>query len=452
MLNPPKYFLLILAMTGFMSFCNAQVKSDKPNIVLILSDDAGYADFSFQSNRLVPTPNIDKIANQGVKFTNGYVTAAVCCPSRAGLLTGINQANFGHVYNIVQNVSYTLPLDSLGIPVNQKLIGDYLKPMGYTTGIVGKWHEGFADRFHPNNRGFDYFWGFLWGSSPYTPGLAKEVQENHVPISPGKIPYMTDAIGTQSISFIEQNCKKPFFLYVAFNAPHTPMQAKPELLKKYKDKFESSGRALNAAMTESMDENVGRILNKLEELGLLDNTLVVFTNDNGGQTVQSSADNYPLRGRKGEVFEGGIRVPMAMMWKNKVKAGTVSDVPVTTLDFMPTFINASGNQAKKYPNLQGIDILQLLKKPKHFRSSDRDFYWDIGYGHGAIRSGDWKLLLLRDKLPELYNLKNDISEKNNVAGRYPGRAQKLTEKFKNWKDNLPPPVWVPVNSQPATEN
>ncbi|WP_198342280.1 sulfatase [Pedobacter psychrophilus] len=447
-----KLVLTVLVLLSLIPEVNSQVKTSKPNIVLILSDDAGYADFSFQSNRLIPTPNIDFIAKEGVKFTDAYVTGAVCSPSRAGILTGVNQATFGHVINFVQNVKYTIPLNSLGLPTNQKLIGEYLKPCGYTTGIVGKWHEGFSERFHPNNRGFDYFWGFLWGSSPYYAGQAKLVEENNSHIPAENIPYMTDAIGDKSLEFIEKNAQNPFFLYVSFNAPHTPMQAKPEVLKKYEDKFSPKGRALNAAMTESLDENVGRILEKLKKLNLLDNTLVIFTNDNGGQIVESFADNYPLKGRKGEIYEGGIRVPMAIMWKGKIKPGIVSEVPVTTLDFLPTFINAAGGKASQFPKLEGKDLMTILNAKSSKKLLKRDFYWDIGYGQGAIRSGDWKMSFFRDQPAELHNLKNDISEKNDLAKQQPAIAKNLTDKFLAWKKKLPPQAWTALGKEKESDD
>jgi arylsulfatase A-like enzyme len=230
------------------------------------------------------------------------------------------------------------------------------------------------------------------------------------------------------------------------------MHAKPELLEKYKGKFNSAGRALNAAMTESMDENVGRILDKLKELNLMDNTLIVFTNDNGGQTVQSFADNYPLKGRKGEVYEGGIRVPMIMMWNGKIKPGTISNVPVTTLDLLPTFISASGDRPSRYPELQGSDLINLLNGPVSSASQERTFYWDIGYDNGAIRTGKWKMTFLPEKMPELYNLSDDIAEANNVYDQYPDIAKQLKEKFNSWKRTLPAPGWVPVGKSKQEEN
>ena len=424
----------------------------RPNIILILSDDAGYADFSFQSSRLIPTPHIDRIAAEGAKFTNGYVTGAVCCPSRAGLLTGVNQAEFGQVYNYVQGVQYNIPKDSFGIPLNQKLVGDYLKQLGYATGIVGKWHEGFSHPFHPNQRGFDYFWGFLWGSSPYFTGLAKMVEHNGNTVPADSIPYMTDAIGEKSMQFIEANAQQPFFLYVSFNAPHTPMQAKPELLAQYKTRFNSEGRALNAAMTHSLDENVGKILGKLEELHLLENTIVIFTNDNGGQVTHSFADNYPLRGMKSDVYEGGIRVPMAAMWKSHIKAGTVFYKPVTTLDFLPTFLKAAGARPESYRQLQGKDLVEQITNPQK-NSSNRPLYWYVAKNKGALRLGDYKMVFLPGKQPELYDLANDIGETKNLYESKPDIAQTLHTLYKDWESKLPPPIWIPAGkAKPGSED
>lgn len=420
----------------------------KPNIVFILSDDAGYADFSFMSNRLIPTPNIDAIAKHGIKFTDAHVTAAVCCPSRAGLLTGINQAEYGHVYNYIQGVKFNIPKEQFGIPVNQKLIGDYLRPLGYKTAIVGKWHEGFAKQFQPQNRGFDYAWGFLWGSSPYFAGKAKQVLEDGVSVPADSIPYMTDAIGNQTISFIEKNRKQPFFVYVAFNAPHAPMQAKPEVLAKFRSEFNDQGRALNAAMTYSLDENVGRIIAKLKELNLYDNTLIVFTNDNGGETSHSYADNYPLRGHKSDIWEGGIRVPMAMMWKGHIPEGITCDKVVSTLDLLPTFLYAAQNKQKQ-PQLEGVSLLPV--SGLHQSKMDQRFmYWYLGNNAGAVRQGDWKLTVIPKQDPELYNLKDDIAEKNDLFKQEPKRAELLLSRYNAWKAKLPQPLWIPEG--PANSN
>jgi arylsulfatase A-like enzyme len=416
----------------------------KPNIILILTDDAGYADFGFQSNRLIPTPHIDRIAREGVAFSNAYMTGAVCSPSRAGLLTGVNQAEFGHVYNFIKGVEYTIPVDSFGLPVSQRLVGQYLQPLGYTTGIVGKWHEGFAKRFYPNQRGFDYFWGFLWGSNGYFTGSAKQVEENTHPVAADSIPYMTDAIGNASLAFIRKHAREPFFLYVSFNAPHTPMQAKPEVLEKFRGRFASEGRSINAAMTYSIDENVGKILDQLDSLHLLDNTLILFTNDNGGQVTHSFADNYPLRGMKGDVYEGGIRVPMALMWLRAVKAGSVCATPVSSLDFLPTFLTAAGEDPHRYPRLEGMDLISLVRKRV---DSPRPFYWYVGLDRGAMRLGDYKLICNPGTRPELYNLKTDIGETVDLYGREPGTEARLEALYRQWKSNLPAPGWIPVKKE-----
>lgn len=417
----------------------------KPNIVFILSDDAGYADFGFMTDHLVPTPNIDEISKRGIKFTDAHVSAAVCCPSRAGLLTGINQAKFGHVYNYIQGVKYNIPSEEFGIPLTQKLIGDYLKPLGYKTAIIGKWHEGFARKFQPQNRGFDYAWGFLWGRSPYFSGQSKLVLEDGISVPADSIAYMTDAIGSKAIAFIEKNQKQPFFAYVSFNAPHTPMQAKPDVLAKLKGKFKSEGRALNAAMTYTLDENVGRIIAKLKELKLFDNTLIVFSNDNGGQTVESFADNFPLRGRKGDIYEGGVRVPMAMMWKGHIPEGIVCDKVVSTLDLLPTFLYAA-QSSKPHPLLDGVSLLPVSELTK-VEMDQRSIFWFLGHGVGAVRQGKWKLIVAPGKAPELYNLKIDIAEKHNLYTAGGKVALTLLKKYNTWKSQLPPPLWVPQNPE-----
>ncbi|MCH5598206.1 sulfatase-like hydrolase/transferase [Niabella ginsengisoli] len=355
----------IVSLTLIFSF---SLNAQKKNIVLILSDDAGYADFGFQSSRFIPTPNIDKIAMEGAKFTNAYVTGAVCSPSRAGLLTGINQPEFGTIHNYIKGGKYNITQDEYGIPQHVKLVGDYLKPLGYKCGIVGKWHEGFSKPFHPNTRGFDYFWGFLWGSSNYFTGTAVEVQENGTPVDPKNIPYMTDAIADKTIAFIEREKDHPFFVYVSFNAIHTPQESKKEHLELFLDKYSDDKRKLqNAAMTHSLDENVGKILDKLEQLGLKENTIVIFTNDNGGQVKVNHADNFPLRGMKGDAYEGGIRVPMAICWPGKIKPGTVSDGIASSLDFLPTFLEAACENPNIYKALRGHSLVDIALNESRYK-------------------------------------------------------------------------------------
>lgn len=442
--------LLLFCVCMFVgNFIYAQ---QKPNIVFILSDDAGYADFSFQSNRLINTPNIDRVAKEGVKFTNAYVTGAVCSPSRAGLLTGVYQAKFGHTINFTQGNKYNLPLDSLGLPLDQKLVGDYLKPLGYTTGIVGKWHLGNSAPFHPNKRGFDYFWGFLWGSSNYEVNKKRNIEENGKQLDASTIPYTTDAIGDKSVDFIKANKDNPFFLYVSFNAPHTPLQAKPELLERFTKQLNDHNRALNAALTFNMDENVGKIYAVLEQLNLLENTIVIFTNDNGGQVEASFADNYPLRGMKSDVYEGGIRVPMAMSWKNKIKPGSVFETPVTTLDFLPTFLTAAGANIKKadYNKLEGKDLLKMINSPSG-NDYDRSLFWYVNVDKGCMRKGDYKLVCLPKQQPQLYNVKNDIGETTDLFTAEKKIAEAMTKEYMNWQQQLPPLKWYVIGKTDKEE-
>ncbi len=418
----------------------------KPNIVFILSDDAGYADFGFQSDRFIKTPNIDRIANEGVKFTNAYVTAAVCAPSRGGLLTGINQAEFGNVGNFIRGVKYTIPQDSYGIPKNIKLIGDYLHPLGYKNALIGKWHEGFSKPYHPNTRGFDYFWGFLWGSSNYNPGTAQEVEENGKAIDANSIPYMTDAIGNQAIQFIEEQKENPFFIFVSFNAVHTPLQAKKEDIDKFDAQFSDKVRMKNAAMTHSLDENVGRIIAHLEKLNLLDNTILIFSNDNGGQKTTLHADNYPLRGMKGDIYEGGIRVPMAVRWPSKIKSGTVSNEIVSSLDILPTILAAAGQKSKSNPQLKGMDLVQVANIKKGKTPAERELYWYLGKQKGALRKGDWKLIVLGDAQPQLYNLKTDIGETKDVYSTQTAIAKNMLQTYRKWEGSLPPANFAPLKA------
>lgn len=437
----PKLLRFVI-ISSCLLLVNSIKAQKKPNIVFILSDDAGYADFSFQSSRLIATPNIDRVAKEGAKFTNGYVTGAVCSPSRAGLLTGVYQAKFGHTINFTQGNKYNLPLDSLGLPLDQKLVGDYLKPLGYTTGIVGKWHLGLSAPFHPNKRGFDYFWGFLWGSSPYDVTQKRNIEENGKQLDASTIPYTTDAIGDKSVEFIKANKDKPFYLFVSFNAPHTPLQAKPELLERFTKELKDLKRALNASLTYNMDENVGKIYGALEQMNLLENTIIIFTNDNGGQIEHSFADNFPLRGMKADVYEGGIRVPMAISWKGKIKPGTIVETPVTTLDLLPTYIAASGANLKDaaYSKLEGKDLMNIIKSPSK-NDNNRSLFWYVNVDKGCMRKGDYKMVFLPSKQPQLYCLKNDIGETKDLSGTETKIAAAMTKEYMEWQKKLPPLKW-----------
>lgn len=415
-----------------------------PNIVVLFSDDAGYADFGFQAKAdpalAKLTPRLAALAKEGIVFSNAYVSGAVCSPSRAGLFTGRYQQRFGHEKNIPQNYMKG------GLPLSEKFIGDRLKPLGYATGLIGKWHLGYPAEYHPNRRGFDHFFGILQGARSYFP--LKQQRPHQVFQLNGKATpeggYTTDRIGDGACDFIRSNKSKPFFLFVAFTSPHGPLQPKPEDVKAI-GKLGSPKRLNYAGLVKSLDDNCGKILDCLDKEGLAKNTLVVFSNDNGGQT-QTGAINTPLRGHKGEVVEGGIRVPMAMRWPGVIPAGKTNDSPVISLDWLPTFVEAAGGKAEADWKLDGVSLLPVLKDPAATLPG-RPLFWRTSGSKGpaAVREGDWKLVQLRGKKdaagPELYHLKDDVSEARNLAAEQPEKVKALEAKLKAWEAGLVEPLW-----------
>ncbi|WP_168196245.1 sulfatase-like hydrolase/transferase [Echinicola soli] len=419
---------------------------EKPNIIVIVSDDAGYADFSFQSDKFISTSNIDRIANEGAKFTNAYVTASVCSPSRAGLLSGINQPEFGHIYNYIKGITYSIDQDEYGLPHNVKLVGEYLQPLGYSTAAFGKWHEGFAEEFQPQQKGFDHFWGFLWGSNHYHTGKAIDVIDDGKPVDPATIPYMTDAITDEALDFATNNRENPFFLYISYNAVHSPLEAKPEHVEMFKGKFpEDPKREILAAMAYSLDENVGKIFDQLQAMDELDNTIIFFINDNGG-SKHISANNSPLKGYKGQLYEGGIRVPFAVRWPGKINSGTVCHSITSSLDILPSILDAVGYSKR---NLEGKSVLELINKPQEHEH--RELYWHTSQYKGAIRTGQWKLIVNKDS-HELYNLDQDLAEENNLLKSNPGKHLEMNEKYNQWLAQLPHPYFVPTSGNNAWES
>lgn len=433
--------LQILAL--IWSLVASTIHAAQPNIVVLFSDDAGYADFGFQ-DKADPalaklTPRITSLGTEGVVFSNAYVSGAVCSPSRAGTMTGRYQQRFGHDRNIPQNYMKG------GLPLSEKFVGDRLRPLGYTTGLIGKWHLGYPEAYHPNRRGYDRFYGLLQGSRSYFPQPKNPphqifLRDEQATPEGG---YTTDRIGDGACDFIRANKEKPFFLFVAFTAPHAPLQPKPEVLQAI-GKIGNGKRTKYAGLVKSLDDNCGKILDCLNELGLADNTLVVFSNDNGGQTL-TGANNFPLRGHKGQLWEGGIRVPMAMRWPAKITPGIVIDTPVISLDWLPTFVDASGNKTEAEWKLDGTSLLPLFRNPAAPLPS-RPLFWRTNGSKGpiAVRDGDWKLINLRDKQPgslELYHLKEDISESRNVAAEQPEKVKELQTLMATWEKELVEPLW-----------
>jgi arylsulfatase A-like enzyme len=437
-INP--VLISIAGVFGNSLFANSG--SETPNFILIVADDLGFADLSMNGSKQIPTPNIDQLANEGINFTHGYVTSPVCSPSRAGLITGRNQVHFGYDNNISVNQPGFDP-QFMGLPVSEKTIADRLKPLGYISGLIGKWHLGYEPQFHPLNRGFDEFWGYQGGghdyftSDPDGTGYLSPIESNYK--IPQPITYLTDDKGDECIDFIKRHKNSPFFLFASFNAPHAPMQATDADLKLF-NHIEDVRRRTYAAMVYRLDVNVGRIINTLKEEGLEGKTLVVFISDNGGPVDQNASINAPLNGQKGILLEGGIRVPFIMTWPGILPAGVIYENPVISLDFAPTFIAAAGGQVSEDDNLDGVNLIPWLTgqrgdKPHH------SFNWRFTIS-AAVRDGDWKLIRLPDRLPVLYNLVDDISEQNDLAAEYPERTRRMLKELGEWDVGLPHPLFL----------
>ena len=430
--------------------------SEKPNILLIISDDAGYSDFGFNGSESIKTPHIDRLAASGVTFSQGYVTASVCCPSRMGLMTGRYQQRFGAECNVPHTPTPGYTEDDLGLDPYEATMGDSLREAGYRTMMVGKWHLGLERHHHPLNRGFDEFYGFLGGARSYwpykeqdNPSKGAKLQINRRPADEAKeISYATDDFTDAAIDFMKRSkrAEEPFFVYLSYNAVHTPMEAKEEDIEQ-KSFISPKKRRIYAAMTKSMDENIGRVMDYLDDSGLRQNTLVAFINDNGGATSNAS-ENNPLRGYKGSYWEGGIRIPFVLSWPEKLKAGVGYDNPVSTLDLLPTFLAAADGQHQGKP-LDGVDLLPHITGLSKEQPHDYLFWrlWRVS----AARHGKWKLIRLaenplqpRRKLlskPILIDLENDPSETANLAEANPEMVEHLISKIEEWESELAPPRW-----------
>jgi arylsulfatase A-like enzyme len=406
------------------------------NILIIVADDLGYAELGVQGCLDVPTPNIDSLARNGVRFTNGYVSCPVCSPTRAGLLTGRYQQRFGHEFNPGPAAQAD---PQFGLPLTEVTLAERLKPSGYATGMVGKWHLGFQPEMQPPKRGFDEFFGFLGGAHAYLPGAAGAAG----PILRGaesvtETEYLTEAFAREAVAFIDRHQKDPFFLYLTFNAVHAPMQATEKYRARF-DAIQDEKRRTFAAMLSALDDAVGSVLGKLRAANLEGNTLIFFVSDNGGPTPNTTSRNDPLRGTKGQVFEGGIRVPFLIQWKGRVPAGRVYDQPVIALDLHPTAVAAAGGPIPADAKLDGVNLLPYLtgdhKNPPHDR-----LFWRFG-PQSAVRLGDWKLVQQGNGAAQLYNLAEDIGEKNDLAAREPDQLQALQAAYDAWNAQLAEPRW-----------
>ena len=415
----------------------------RPNILFIVADDMGYADCGAHGCRDIPTPNLDALAAAGVRFTDGYVTGTVCSPSRAALMTGRYQQRDG-VFDWIHPGAAGL---NAGVPT----VADYLRKAGYRTALVGKWHLGEQDACNPLNRGFDEFYGFLGGGRNYFPDQPKNANakvDHYTQLVRGREPaaeteYTTHAFGREAVDFLARQKGKdqPFFLYLAFNAVHTPMQAPEDYLRRFPS-IEDKKRRTYAGMLSAMDDNIGRVLKAVREGGLEEKTLICFISDNGGPIVRNAPNasrNTPLRGGKGETWEGGIRVPFFLKWSGRLKGGTTFGQPVIQMDITATVLALAGVPVNPQWPADGVDLMPFLTGGQ--KTPHQTLCWEYGQ-QWAIRQGDWKLVFAlptkEAKVPVLglFDLSRDIGETRDLSAAEPERVRQLQAVWSNWRKNV----------------
>lgn len=433
----------------------------KPNIVFILADDLGYTDLACYGSKYYETPNIDRMAAQGMRFTSGYTCGPNCQPTRAALMSGQYGPRTG-VYTVgsIDRFNWrSRPLQPVAnvesLPLDKITIAQALKDAGYATGMFGKWHLGQQDKYHPGRRGFDEAVVSMGKHFDFVTSPKVDYPQGT---------YLADFLTDKAIDFIRRHKDRPFFLYLPHFAVHSPHQAKKELIEKFKSKVAAGGHhdPIYAAMIASVDESVGRILGLLDELKLAENTVVIFSSDNGGvggysregiKKAGDITDNAPLRGGKGMLYEGGIRVPYIFRWTGKIAEGTSCGQPINSVDLFPTLFDlASAKPPEKYP-LDGISYVSLLNTGSKTAPKREPIFWHfpgyLGAGVGSwrttpvsvIRLGDWKLLeFLEDGKLELYNLREDVSEKRNLASEMPDKVKELHTRLRAWRQEIKAPM------------
>lgn len=444
-------FFLVVFLLFFAVFVRAQNSGTSPNIIIILADDLGNSDVGFNGCLDIPTPHIDNIAKSGVIFTNGYVSYCVCGPSRAGLLTGRYQDRFG----FSRNPLFAPNDPEMGLPLSEETLADVLKQVGYKSLAIGKWHMGAHESLHPLKRGFDDFYGFLSGGHQYFPeqltlnnpfeakaqfdGYKTKLLRNFERVDEKE--YLTDAFSREAVSYIEKNRENPFFIYLAYNAPHTPLQATEKYLSRFKN-ISNKKRQTYAAMVSAVDDGVGLVLSKLKELNLEDNTVVIFLSDNGGPEKTNGSDNGILRGQKGDLFEGGIHVPFAMKWPAKIPAGMKYENPVISLDIFASVIAQTKTPVKTKNKLDGVNLIPFLTGENAHTPHDYLYWRKFDAKEFAVRLGEEKLLNTKGTVKLLFNLANDISEERNIAAKEEEQVKKLQNSFDKWHSEMLPPAFL----------
>ncbi|MDO6518091.1 sulfatase-like hydrolase/transferase [Zobellia uliginosa] len=425
------FILFYLFITFLQWGCKNEGEITKPNIILIMADDLGYGEIGCYGNMEINTPNLDYLANNGVKFTDFHSNGSVCTPTRAALLTGNYQQRSG-----MEGIIYVRgETREVGLDPNQHTIADFLKGEGYVTGVMGKWHLGYNEEFNPTNLGFDEFYGYLSGNVDYHSHYDNSGIYDwwHNLDSLNEEGYSTDLISKHSVDFIEKNKDKPFFLYVPHEAPHVPFQGRTDQAYRfsnneftYQGPVEDKERAYRE-MVEAMDDGIGMIIKKLKELEIEDNTLVFFLSDNGAEKF---GNNGVLNGTKGSLLEGGHRVPAIAYWKNKINPKITKEV-LMTMDLLPTILSIAKAPLAKF---DGINFSEILFSETEVPLEDRPVFWRYK-GNKAVRQKDWKLIV-KEKDTVLYNLSTDLEESKNLYSHNNPVAKKLIKSLKDWENEV----------------
>jgi arylsulfatase A-like enzyme len=436
------------------------LSQSKPNVIVILADDLGFNDLGVQGGKDIPTPNIDSLAKSGTRFTQAYVSCPYCSPTRAGLNTGRYQTRFGHEFNEPGPEGR----ENFGLPLSEKTIADRMRGLGYATGAIGKWHLGFSENRRPMARGYDEFFGTLANTPFYRPTNFVDSRKS-ADVQPIDDPdfYTTDKYAERIEQFITAHKGHPFFLYLPFNAQHVPSQAP----QKYLDRFPNitnQERKLYAGMLAAFDDAVGRMLKTLRDNQLEENTLIFFTSDNGGPMTkmgQNGSNNGVHRGQKGDVWDGGIHVPLFVQWKSKLPAGKVYEQPVISLDILPTAVAAAGGTPGTDWKLDGVNLLPFIQGQNTAAPHDH-LCWRFG-PQWAIRQGNWKLAVGFDEAanptpgqpnlykvtaPQLHDLASDPGESKDLAAAQPQKVAALKALYDQWNAQNEAPRWMP-NPNPA---
>ncbi len=438
-----------LAVVSFLCFAGSfnALAAEKPNIIVFMADDMGYADAGFTGSQDILTPNLDKLAASGVVFRQGYANHPFCGPTRAALLSGLYQHRFG----FETNPAYDPANSIMGIDPDVPLFPKRLQKVGYVTGCVGKWHLGAADPFHPNNRGFDYFYGFLGGGHDYFRiDLTEPVKEAYLQAlirndKPATFDgYLTTALSRDAANFVENNKDKPFFLYVAYNAPHGPLQAPAEDIERYKH-ISDMKRRVYAAMVDVMDRGIGEVISAVDRNGLRDNTLIFFLSDNGGPQASkqkpgkwNGSSNEPFRGGKGDLYDGGVHVPFIASWPARIPAGTTFEAPVISIDISRTAVAVAGASPGGKHAMEGVNLIPFVTGEKSGVPHEA-LYWRSGPKWSVLAADGTKHVRETDgKSPQLFFLPDDVAEANDLVASQPERARELRDQWESWNaQNVP---------------